>query len=165
MSLDHEEIRNLTFTYAYCLDEGDFDGVADVLQQATLRPVMAGMRGETFTGRTAIRAFYADQVVTFRDGDPRTRHLINNQLIAVDDRGAAAHARSYFTVLQAPPRLPLSIILSGQYDDSFVKGDDGWHFTEKTIRVDYLNDVSHHFRISTDHRVPRPAAAGALGSD
>jgi hypothetical protein len=156
MSLDHEEIRNLSLTYAFCLDEGDFDGVADVLEDATLRPVMAGMKGETFTGRAAIRAFYAEQVVTFRSGDPRTRHLITNQAIEVDAAGRAAKARSYFTVLQAPPRLPLSIILSGQYDDRYVKRDDGWHFTEKTIRVDYLNDVSHHFRILDDHRVPRP---------
>jgi SnoaL-like protein len=156
MSLDHEEIRNLSFTYAFCLDAGDYDGVADVLASATLRPVMAGMESETaITGRAAIHRFYAEQVVTFRDGDPRTRHLITNQAIVIDSAGRAATARSYFTVLQAPPRLPLSIILSGQYEDRFVKDDDGWRFAEKTIRVDYLNDVSHHFRIAADRRTAR----------
>lgn len=150
MSDDHESIRNLCHTYAFLLDDGDFAGVAELLADATLRPSGKGMADEGLRGREAIQRFYTDQVVTYRDQKPLTRHVISNHVIEID--GDAARSLSYFTVLQAPPRLPYQIVVGGRYHDSFARDGGKWHFTEKVIEVNYLNDISHHFLISAEHR-------------
>jgi hypothetical protein len=147
---DIEAIRRLIFTYAYRLDGGDFGGVGEILQHARLRLVDDAVRAEPVVGQAAITDFYTSQVIVFR-GDPRTRHIITNVLIELDDSAEHATSRSYFTVQQAPPRLPLQLIIGGQYRDAFAKVDGVWRFEEKLIHVDYLNDVSHHFRISASH--------------
>jgi hypothetical protein len=36
------------------------------------------------------------------------------------------------------------MIASGRYFDRFAKDEAGWHFAEKTIRVDYSADLSRH---------------------
>jgi len=153
MTDDFQAIRNLAYTYAFRLDEGDFDGVAELLADGTLRLAAAGMSDEEIRGRDAIRRFYTEQVVTF-EGKPRTRHEITNHAIEMDPGGGSATSRCYFTVLQAPPRLPFQIIIGGRYHDRFAKTDGVWHFTEKVINVDYLNDIAHHFRIAAEHREP-----------
>lgn len=157
MSDDHEAIRNLAFEYTFRLDEGDFAGVAELLGDAVLRPAMPGVADDGLRGAESIRRFYSEQVVTDKHGKPRTRHLITNQAIELDREGGVASSRCYFTVLQAPPRLPYAIVVGGRYEDRFAKVDGTWRFTEKTIHVDYLNDISHHFKIAPEHR---PAPSG-----
>jgi 3-phenylpropionate/cinnamic acid dioxygenase small subunit len=148
---DYESIRNLSYRYALLLDEGDFAGVADLLAGGALVPMMAGVGSEPITGREAIERFYADQVVTYRDGDPRTRHLISNQLIELADDGLTASSRCYFTVLQRPPRQPFQIVVGGQYHDRFDKVGGAWRFALKGIQVDHLNDIGLHFKIAPEH--------------
>jgi 3-phenylpropionate/cinnamic acid dioxygenase small subunit len=148
---DYEAIRQLCYRYTFLLDEGDFAGVAAMLADGALRPVMPGVAAEPIRGAAAIERFYADQVVTYRDGDPRTRHLISNQLIDLADDGLSAASRCYFTVLQRPPGRPYALVVGGQYHDRFVKVDGTWRFAEKAIQVDHLNDIEYHFRISAPH--------------
>jgi 3-phenylpropionate/cinnamic acid dioxygenase small subunit len=145
---DYEAIRRLSYEYAFLLDAGDFDGVAALLADAELLPVMRGVASAPITGVAAIRAFYADQVVVY-DGDPRTRHLISNHAIAVT--GDEADARCYFTVLLKPPGEPYQIVVGGQYRDRFVRREAAWRFAAKAIQVDYLNDIGLHFRIADAH--------------
>ena len=152
MSDDHEAIRNLAFEYTFRLDAGDFDGVAELLSGAVLRPAMPGVAGEGLRGAEAIRAFYSEQVVTYGDGDPRTRHLITNQAIELDREAGAASSRCYFTVLQRPPKLPYAIVVGGRYEDRFAYADGAWRFTEKVIHVDHLNDIEHHFAVAPERR-------------
>jgi hypothetical protein len=130
------------------LDDGAFAGVAALLGAGELQPVMRGVAGEPMAGADAIRAFYADQVVTY-DGDPRTRHIISNHAITVD--GDAASARCYFTVLMKPPGEPYQIVVGGQYRDRFVRRDGEWRFAAKAIQVDYLNNIGLHFKIAGAH--------------
>ena len=59
-----------------------------------------------------------DNVIVYEDGTPRTKH-VTNIAIEVDAEAGTASARSYFTVLQALPDLPLQIIVSGRYLDRF----------------------------------------------
>lgn len=152
MSNDYEEIRNLSYRYTFLLDVGDFEAVGQLLAHATLQPIMAGVRGEPVRGSGAIKEFYAGQVVTYGNGDPRTRHLITNQLIELDAEGASASSRCYFTVLQRPPKLPYQIVVGGQYHDRFERVDAGWRFVEKAIQVDHLNEIQHHFLIAPNRR-------------
>jgi 3-phenylpropionate/cinnamic acid dioxygenase small subunit len=145
---DYEAVRRLSYAYAFLLDEGDFDGVAELLAEAELQPVMRGVASAPVTGPAAIRAFYADQVIVY-DGDPRTRHVISNHAITVT--GDAPTARCYFTVLMKPPGAPYQTVVGGQYRDRFVRRDGTWRFAAKAIQVDYLNDISLHFRIAAQH--------------
>ena len=145
---DHEEIRNLSYRYTFALDAGDFDEVGRLLGTGTLRPSMPGVVGETITGADDIARFYTDQVVTYGKGDPRTRHLITNQLIDVD--GDTARSRCYFTVLQRATGHEYQIVVGGQYHDRFAKADGAWRFTEKIIQVDHLNRIELHFRIAAE---------------
>jgi 3-phenylpropionate/cinnamic acid dioxygenase small subunit len=148
LSDDCEAIRRLSYEYAFLLDAGDFDGVAELLSDAELQPVMRGVTAAPISGAEQIRAFYADQVVVY-DGDPRTRHLISNHAITVV--GDEASARCYFTVLMKPPGEPLQIVVGGQYRDRFERRNGTWRFAAKAIQVDYLNNVALHFRIVADH--------------
>jgi len=150
MTNDYEAIRGLCFRYTFMLDDGDFAGVAALLGRGVLRPAMPGVEAEPITGAEEIERFYTEQVITYRDGDPRTRHLITNQLIEIADDGTSATSRCYFTVLQRPPKRPYGIVVGGQYHDRFVKEDGTWRFAEKTIQVDHLNEIELHFRITAD---------------
>jgi hypothetical protein len=147
----YESIRKLCFTYTFALDEGDFERVAEVLAAAELRMVWREFDDRTVTGREEIRDFYADQVLTY-DRNPRTRHVISNQLIEIDEAAATATSRAYFTLLQAPADGGFALVGGGQYHDGFAKRDGVWEFRRKTIQVDYLNDPTQHFLISADFR-------------
>jgi hypothetical protein len=148
---DLDEIRNLCFAYTFCLDDGDFAGVGELLKHAILRPDMAGVAGQDIQGRAAVEEFYRGQVITYSRGRPMTRHLITNQVITVDGKRRTAQSRCYFTVLQRPPGIDFHIVVGGQYHDRFERVDGTWRFTEKRIQVDHLNDIENHFRISAEH--------------
>src|SRR5262249_46477572 len=90
-------------------------------------------------------------VVKLHDGVPCTKHVITNLIVEVDEAAGAATARSYFTVLQAAPSLPLQPILAGRYHDRFARVADGWRFRERLIHVDLVGDLPERPR--------RPAAA------
>lgn len=148
---DYEAIRRLAYEYTFLLDDGDFGGVARLLADAELQPVMRGVTASPISGAEHIRSFYADQVVVY-DGDPRTRHVISNHAITVT--GDEAHARCYFTVLMKPPGKPLQIVVGGQYRDCFMRRGGIWRFAAKAIQVDYLNNIALHFRIAADRASP-----------
>jgi hypothetical protein len=48
-----------------------------------------------------------DNLIVYDDGTPRTKHVTTNIAVEVDEEAGTALARSYFTVLQALPDLPL----------------------------------------------------------
>jgi hypothetical protein len=148
---DRDAIRDLCFAYTFCLDDGDFAGVGALLEHATLQPDMPGVVGEKIHGRDGVEAFYRAQVITYSRGRPMTRHLITNQVIAIDDERRTASSRCYFTVLQRPPGIGYHVVVGGQYHDEFERIGDVWRFTSKRIQVDHLNDIEHHFRITDEH--------------
>ena len=88
---------------------------------------------------------YRNSVVLY-DGKPCTKHVITNLIVDIDPSGQTASARSYFTVLQARPELPLQIIIAGHYHDRFARIDGAWHFTERVFFADLFGDLSHHLK-------------------
>lgn len=146
-----EAIQALCFRYTFALDDGDFAEVGRLLGRGVLRPAMPGVAAEPYRGAAEIEGFYRDQVITYR-GSPRTRHLITNQLIEVEEPAGTARSRCYFTVLQRAPGHDYEIVVGGQYFDVFALSGEGWHFTEKTIQVDHLNRIERHFKISDEAR-------------
>jgi ketosteroid isomerase-like protein len=138
---DRAAIAALVHAYAERLDGGDLDGVADLFAHATWQ----GRPGErVLTGRDEVRRAY--RPVVLYDGVPRTRHLITNLVVELDAGGDTASARSYFTVVQATPDLPLQPILAGRYHDRFERAGE-WRFAERLILPDLWGDLSRHYRL------------------
>jgi hypothetical protein len=146
MTDSYQQIANLIATYAERIDLGDFEGVADLLADAA---VGSGDEStELLTGREGILGLYRSTTRRYPDGTPGTKHLTANLIIDIDDQGGTATARSYWTVLQAVPGLPLQPILSGRYHDRFERTVDGWRFAERRFLVDLVGDLSHHLLVA-----------------
>ena len=143
VSRDRAEIVALINRYAELMDAGRLDEVAALFDLATWR---ASRTGVTLSTPDEVRDVYRG-VILYEDGTPRTRHLITNLTVDVDDDGGEASSSCYFTVLQGVvPGEPIQVILSGRYVDRFAKGADGWHFTDRLFHADVIGDQSRHFR-------------------
>jgi SnoaL-like domain len=139
-SNDVEAIRALVHEYAFRIDAGDLDGLAALFEHAELG---SSIRPERRTGAAEARRNY-NGVIIYDNGTPCTMHCITNVTITVDETARTAAARSYFTVLQKVPDVPLQPIIAGQYRDRFAVIDGAWWFTERIIHPDLIGDLSHH---------------------
>jgi 3-phenylpropionate/cinnamic acid dioxygenase small subunit len=137
---DKLAITELLYRYAELTDAGDFDGVGQLLARATF----AGTRSASTSGAEAIAKLFAMTTRRFPDhgNTPRTRHLVLNPIVDVDDRTATA--RSTFCVIQNTETVPLQPIVVGRYFDSFSCDDDGWYFTARQVDVEMIGDISAH---------------------
>ncbi|HVX19987.1 MAG TPA: nuclear transport factor 2 family protein [Acidimicrobiales bacterium] len=139
---DREQITDLLFTYADRIDAGDFDGVADLFADADV--TFEGF-DQVRHGRDEVRAMYEASTRRYDDGTPRTKHVMTNVVVTVDEPAGTATARSYFTVLQAvPDRLALQPIVAGRYRDRFDRAEGTWRFRHRHMVVDLVGDVGHH---------------------
>jgi hypothetical protein len=77
-------------------------------------------------------------------GTPKTKHVTTNAIIEVDDEAGTATAQSSYLVTQATPELPLQVIITGHYRDTFHRVDEQWWFDTRTMYVDQAGDLSHH---------------------
>ncbi len=139
---DVTAITALIHEYAERLDAGDLDGVAALFEHATWG---SPGRGDPLRGAAQVRRGY-DGVILHEDGTPSTKHVISNVTVAVEPGADTATARSYFTVLQARPDLPLQPIIAGRYRDRFERVDGRWRFSERVIIPDLIGDLSRHLR-------------------
>lgn len=138
------EIENLLYTYAERIDAGDFGGVAALFAHGRI----CGLEDTpetTFAGRDAVRQMYETTTRIYPDtGTPKTKHVVSNARIDVDDEAGAASARSSYTVMQATDALPLQVVITGRYHDTFRRIDGTWWFDTRIMLVDQLGDLSHH---------------------
>jgi 3-phenylpropionate/cinnamic acid dioxygenase small subunit len=141
MSDSTTAISNLIARYAELIDGGDFEGVADLLAEAS---VGAGDGDTLLTGRPAIAALFRSTTRLHPDGTPGTKHVTTNLILDIDEDGGRAATRSYWTVFQAVPGLPLQPILAGRYHDRFERHGTGWRFAERRYLVDLVGDLTHH---------------------
>src|SRR5689334_1232208 len=116
-----DEIGTLVHRYAELLDGGDVEGVVALFSRATWRSAATGTVLRT---PDELRAVYAALVPA--DGSPpRTRHLVHNLVIDLDDDDAAddavdASSRCSYTVLEGgAPGAPVRILLVGRYEDRY----------------------------------------------
>jgi hypothetical protein len=135
-----EEIRNLLGLYCERIDAGDFGGVGELFEHGALAD---GSGRELARGVDAVRAFYAAGTV-LHEGSPRTKHLVTNTVIEVDEANGAATARSSYLVLQQVDPSPLQPIITGRYEDSFARREGVWEFAERRFFVDLVGDLSRH---------------------
>ncbi|WP_084513188.1 nuclear transport factor 2 family protein [Nocardia mikamii] len=137
----YRAIERLIADYALLVDQGDFARVGALFATGSFGG-SAGM----IEGSAAVEKMLSATVIRYDDGTPRTKHLVTNLVIEVDEDEGAATGRSYFTVLQATPDLPLQPIVSGRYDDRFHRAGGQWAFAERAVTMDLIGDVSHHLR-------------------
>jgi ketosteroid isomerase-like protein len=138
---DIAAITALVHRYADLLDGGDIEGVVELFADATWR---SAATGDVRRGHDEIKQVY-DRVILY-DGIPRTRHLMTNLIIEIDEGSDEASGRLSFTVLQGVDRgEPIAAVVSGQYHDRYRRGPDGWHFADRLFIVDLIGDQSRHF--------------------
>ena len=140
---DKLEITELLYRYAELIDAGDFDGVGQLLARATF----GGTASPATSGAENIAKLFASSTRRYPEhgNTPRTRHLVLNPIVEIDD--GQATARSTFVVVQNTDAVALQPIVVGRYADRFARDDQGWYFTQRTVDVEMVGDVSAHLMI------------------
>lgn len=148
MSTAALEICNLLYRYADAIDEGRLEDAAALFRHARID---TGADGPL--DADGLLALWRRILVIHPCGTPRTRHLITNPVLDIDEDAGTASARSCYTVLQATDDFPLQIIASGRYLDRFGRVDGKWCFTARDYRqLDFTGDLSRHLRIAIGRR-------------
>jgi 3-phenylpropionate/cinnamic acid dioxygenase small subunit len=142
-------IENLLYAYAERIDKGDLDGVAELFAHGRICGVENGPPSTVFEGRERVRAMYEMSTRLYEDGTPKTKHVTTNAQVFVE--GDTGSARSYYTVFQATPDLPLQPIISGHYHDTFHLVNGQWAFDTRFMFVDQLGDLSRHLKYDLKH--------------
>jgi 3-phenylpropionate/cinnamic acid dioxygenase small subunit len=136
-------IENLLYRYAERIDAGDFEGVGQLFAHGRIEAAP----GVVIEGADRVRKLYEGTTRRYDDGTPRTRHVMTNAIIDVDDAAGTAAARSYYTVYQQTDDVPLQPIVAGRYHDTFHRVDGDWCFDTRTMFVDLKGNLSHHLLI------------------
>jgi SnoaL-like domain len=135
------EITALVNRYGELIDTGQLEAVVDLFDGATWR---SAATGEILRSREEVRAVYG-RIILY-DGTPRTRHLMSNLSIELDDDLDQASGQCCFTVLQGiEPGEPIQTILAGRYHDRYRRTEAGWRFSDRLFVVDLMGDQSRHF--------------------
>jgi 3-phenylpropionate/cinnamic acid dioxygenase small subunit len=140
------EIENLLYTYAERIDAGDLDGVAALFEHGRICGVEDGPPETVFSGVKGVRQMYEMATRLYDDGTPKTKHLTSNVRIDVDDHAGTARSTANYLVTQATPDLPLQVIITGHYRDTFHLVEGSWWFESRTMYVDQVGDTSHHLK-------------------
>jgi len=135
-------ITNLLYRYAELMDLGDLEGVAALFARAEVK--VGG--GAIVHGAEPMLELWRANVKIHPCGTPRTKHVITNAIVEVDEAAGSAACRSYYTVLQATPDLPLQVIGAGRYHDTFARDAQGaWHFATRDYSMfDSVGNLAEH---------------------
>lgn len=146
----HREIERLLHRYAEAIDAGDFEAVGELFTDGAVCTPDGLPIAE---GAAAVTKLYESTTRRHPDGTPRTRHIITNVMVDIDDDGRTAVCRSRFTVFQATETLPLQAIIVGDHHDDFSLVDGRWTFNRRVMRPALYGDLSQHLLVE-EHRVP-----------
>ena len=143
-------ICNLLYRYAELMDAGRFEDIMTELFAHTRfvigpegTPEVDATTMLDILCRTTIR--YPDN--SYPDGTPRSRHVVSNPIVEVDEDAGTATCRSCYTVFQQTDTLPLQPIVAGRYHDQFERVDGRWRFCRRDYTlVDLVGDTSQHLR-------------------
>jgi hypothetical protein len=133
------EIRNLLHRYCELQDTGDMEATTELFRYSSyIVPGVASHYGydEVLKAKSGNKKY--------DDGTLKTKHVTTNSIIEVDVAAGTATARSYFTVFQATPDLPLQPIIAGRYHDRFERVDGKWRYCERVIYGDLRGNMSSH---------------------
>lgn len=137
-------ILNLIHRYPELVDSGDFAGVGDMFRDGTL--VFEGPDGQVLAelaGSEAVTASYA-LVRLHPDGTPRTRHVISNPIVDIDEPAGTAVCRYYVTVFQQTETLPLQPVWANRYEDELRRVAGEWRIHRRRGFGHMPGDTSQH---------------------
>ncbi|MYT71801.1 MULTISPECIES: nuclear transport factor 2 family protein [unclassified Streptomyces] len=140
-SADTFAVTHLITRYAELVDTGDFAGVGALFAKASFIG-----SGPPVEGAEAVERMLRESVILYEDGTPRTHHVTTNIAVDIDDDAGRASARSYVTVFQELPGLPLQPVAAGRYRDRFYRHYGQWRFVERQVTMHLVGDVSRHLR-------------------
>lgn len=154
MSTSALDICNLLYRYAEAIDEGRLADAAAMFRHARIET------GKATLDAAGLLALWRRILIIHPCGTPRTRHLITNPILDIDEAAGTARARSCYTVLQGTEGFPLQVIASGRYFDRFARIDGAWQFVERDYRhLDFTGDLSRHLHEGS-LRPPRATQGG-----
>ncbi len=146
MNDPRNDVAELIYTYGEMVDTGNFEGIGEMFAHAEI--TTEGF-GDLRRGTDAVRAMYEETTRRYPDdGTTKTKHVMTNVIVQIDEDADTAISRSYFTVLQAVPgALALQPIVAGRYRHRFERVDGVWRIAGMHIIVDLVGDVSQHLLI------------------
>ncbi len=137
----HVQICNLLYRYAELIDSGQLAAAAELFRHA---------RVHTGSGQSPLDAegllqTWQSMLKLYPCGTPRTKHMITNPIVEVDEAAGRASCRSYYTVFQATDDFLLQPIISGRYQDEFECVDGEWRFSFRDYTlVDLIGNLAYH---------------------
>jgi len=139
------EITNLLYRYAELIDSGDLAGAAALFEHAKIK--LNGAQEPQ--DNDVVLSVWQNYMKIYPCGTPRTKHVITNPIIEIDEAAGKATCRSYYTVLQATDELPLQIVAAGRYHDTFERVDGAWRYCYWDYSLlDLKGNLSGHLNAS-----------------
>jgi len=145
------QIANLLYCYAECIDTGNLEGAAALFRNARVKT----HGSDSLLGEVELAALWRSAIIIYPCGTPRTKHVITNPIIEIDDSAGTALCRSYYTVVQAVDGFGLQVIASGRYHDEFERVDGMWRFSYRDYSLlDSAGDLSRHLTFPVTREKP-----------
>ena len=130
-----KEITDLMNLYCTAIDSGDLKTFGRLFANATW--VAEGR----VPGPESM-----NNMILYEDGTPRTKHVITNLTLDIDEAAGTASGHCYVTVYQQTPELPLQAIFVGEYYDTFSLSAQGWAFTRREICHSLIGNMRAHLK-------------------
>lgn len=139
MTSSETQIANLVYRYAEYIDSGDLQGAAALFEHARIKTA------EGIIGPAEVLEMWRSSIIIYEDGTPRTKHVVTNPIIEVDEAERRATCRTYYTVMQQTGDSPLQPVICGRYHDEFERVDGQWRFRFRDYSLhDLPGDMSRH---------------------
>lgn len=143
MSTSAIHVSNLLYRYAECLDSGQLVEAAELFRHARIK-----LQRQDCIDHTALLGIWQQRIKLYPCGTPRTKHVISNPIIDIDETSGTATIRSCYTVLQATDDLPLQPIAAGRYFDEFERVDGVWRFSFRDYsQLEMMGDLRGHLLV------------------
>jgi hypothetical protein len=85
-------------------------------------------------------------MILYEDGTPRTKHVITNLTLDIDEAAGSTSGHCYVTVYQQTTEFPLQAIFVGEYYDTFSLSAQGWGFTRREISHSLIGNMRAHLK-------------------
>lgn len=137
------EIANLLYRYTEFIDNGNLVGAAEMFKDAKVK-----LRGhDGFQSGAEVLPMLKHFVIIYPDGTPRTKHVVTNPIIEIDEDANKADTRSQYTVFQATEDIPMQVIAAGSYHDSFERVDGKWRFSYRDYTLfNMAGNITGHLK-------------------
>ena len=133
------QITHLINQYGFTIDTGDLQGFAQLFENAEWTVEGTEPRVGTQQVLDALST-----VRIYEDGTPRTKHIVSNLDLEINEVNNSAESQCYVTVFQQTNDFPLQAIFCGHYFDGFQRVEGLWKFRQRIIRYMMVGDLSAH---------------------